>query len=380
MGGIYVHIPFCRKACVYCDFHFSTNLSRKAELVQSLEEEIHIRSEEILELDVLRTLYLGGGTPSVLDSTEIQGLFDAIQTFIPFHPAIEITLEANPDDLDEAYLKELYHIGVNRLSIGIQSFSEEILSWMNRSHTAIQSKTVIDQVRKAGFDNFSTDLIFGNPGSDRNLWKNDLETLLAFKPPHISVYALTVEAKTALAHQVAKDKLKLPEDEAYQAQFMDAHERLTEAGYEHYELSNYALPGFRSQHNSAYWEGVPYVGLGPSAHSYDGKQRSWNLANNAKYIQRLREKKSPVEEKETLSLRDQYHEYLMTHLRKETGIDIKKIEDNWVKDWETRFQEQVSTLKAQELMVQKDHFLSLSPQGWLLSDQIIRDLFIDQDL
>lgn len=365
---------------MYCDFHFSTNLSRKAELIEALTAEIDMRSEEILALGVLRTLYLGGGTPSVLDKSEIQLLFQTLQSVIPFHPEIEITLEANPDDLSASYLKELQAAGINRLSIGIQSFSDEILTWMNRSHTATQSLQVIQQVRDAGFENFSTDLIFGNPGSDKGIWKKDIETLLRFRPPHISVYALTVEEKTALAHQVAQEKIQLPEDNAYQTQFRQAHEILTAAGYEHYELSNYALPGYRSQHNSAYWEGIPYVGLGPSAHSYDGTHRSWNVANNAKYIQSIQTKKLPIEEKETLSLRDQYHEYLMTHLRKETGINVDKIEQQFVKNWRTKFQAQISSLKNRQLMTEEGSFLSLNPQGWLLSDQIIRDFFIDQEL
>jgi len=380
MGGIYVHIPFCRKACVYCDFHFSTNLSRKAELVQALQEELSIRAEEIQALGTLHTLYLGGGTPSVLQVDELAGLLNSVQNQIPFHPNIEITLEANPDDLSEAYLRDIFSLGINRLSIGIQSFSEEILSWMNRSHTAAQSEIVIKHVREAGFTNFSTDLIFGNPGSSKILWEKDLETLLAFRPPHISIYALTVEDKTALAHQVSKDKVQLPEDDSYQAQFLHAHKRLTAIGYEHYELSNYALPGFKSKHNSAYWEGIPYVGLGPAAHSYDGEKRSWNLANNARYIKQIKEGKTGVEEIETLSLRDQYHEYLMTHLRKASGIDLTKVETLWVKDWQIRFKKEILRLKEKGLLQEKAQYLSLNPEGWLLSAQIIREFFIDQEL
>lgn len=380
MGGIYIHIPFCRKACVYCDFHFSTNLSRKAELIKGLEEEISIRAEEIRALGTLDTLYLGGGTPSVLNRDELAGLLNVVQNQIPFHPDIEITFEANPDDLSKSYLQDIASLGINRLSIGIQSFSEEILTWMNRSHTAAQSAIVIKNVREAGFDNFSTDLIFGNPGSSKNLWEHDLETLLAFRPPHISIYALTVEDKTALAHQISTEKVQLPEDDSYQEQFLHAHQRLTEIGYEHYELSNYALPGFKSRHNSAYWEGVPYVGLGPAAHSYDGKKRSWNLANNARYVQQIQIGKSAVEEIETLSLRDQYHEYMMTHLRKASGIDVRKVENLWVKDWEMRFEKEILSLKKKGYMDQNGQYLSLNPSGWLLSDQIIREFFIDQEL
>lgn len=378
MGGIYLHIPFCRKACIYCDFHFSTNLSRKEVLLDALQQEIDLRKNELKALGQLNTLYFGGGTPSVLHKKEIRDLIDQIRDLLPFSPDIEISLEANPDDLKTGYLKELSSIGVNRLSIGIQSFSEEVLRWMNRSHNSHQSRQAIEDARAAGFTNFSCDLIFGNPGIDQELWEKDLQQLIELKAPHISVYALTVEERTALAYQVEKGKAFIPAEEIYQEQFLLAHQRLTAAGYEHYELSNYALPGYRSKHNSAYWKGIPYVGLGPSAHSYDGKHRSWNIANNARYIQKLAAGESPVEESELLSPKDQYHEYLMTHLRKMEGIDIDWIEKNWVGDWRERFSESLTQLKAKNEIHLEGSRLHIKPASWLLSDQIIRDFFIDE--
>lgn len=378
MGGIYLHIPFCRKACIYCDFHFSTNLSRKEALLDALRKEVELRKNEIKSLGQLNTLYFGGGTPSVLDKKEILDLIEQIRNLLPFSPEIEITLEANPDDLKSSYLKDLASIGVNRLSIGIQSFSEEVLQWMNRSHNSQQSSQAILDARAAGFQNFSCDLIFGNPGIDQKLWEKDLQKLIDLKAPHISVYALTVEERTALAYQVEKGKAFIPPEEIYQNQFLIAHQRLTAAGYEHYELSNYALPGFRSKHNSAYWKGIPYVGLGPSAHSYDGKHRSWNLANNARYIQQLEAGEYPVEESELLSPKDQYHEYIMTHLRKMEGIDIAWIEKNWVADWSQRFSAELSALQSRDEIQMEGSKLRVKPEAWLLSDQIIRDFFIDE--
>ena len=378
MGGIYLHIPFCRKACIYCDFHFSTNFSRKEALLDALRKEVELRKNEITALGQLNTLYFGGGTPSILDKKEILDLIEQIQNLLSFSPEIEITLEANPDDLKREYLKDLASIGVNRLSIGIQSFSEEVLQWMNRSHNSQQSSQAIVDARAAGFQNFSCDLIFGNPGIDQALWEKDLQKLINLKAPHISVYALTVEERTALAYQVEKGKAFIPPEEIYQNQFLIAHQRLTAAGYEHYELSNYALPGFRSKHNSAYWKGIPYVGLGPSAHSYDGKHRSWNLANNARYIQKLEAGKHPVEESELLSPKDQYHEYIMTHLRKMEGIDIAWIEKNWVADWSQRFSAELNSLQSRDEIQMEGSKLRVKPEAWLLSDQIIRDFFIDE--
>ncbi|MEL6251637.1 MAG: radical SAM family heme chaperone HemW [Bacteroidota bacterium] len=380
MGGIYLHIPFCRKACIYCDFHFSTNFSRKKALLDALRKEIDIRKNEIQALGTLNTLYFGGGTPSVLHKEEVLDIINHIRDLLPFSPEIEINLEANPDDLKLPYLESLSSVGINRLSIGIQSFSEDVLKWMNRSHNSQQSTQAIEEARIAGFENFSCDLIFGNPGIDQKLWEKDLQQLIDLKSPHISVYALTVEERTALSHQVENGKAVIPPEEIYQDQFLIAHQRLTVAGYEHYELSNYAIPGFRSKHNSAYWKGIPYVGLGPSAHSYDGKHRSWNIANNMRYIQQLDAGESPVEESELLSPKDQYHEYIMTHLRKMEGIDMSWIEKNWVPDWRKRFEGELNALKARDEILVEGQKLWIKPEAWLLSNQIIRDFFIDDIL
>ncbi|MEM6803819.1 MAG: radical SAM family heme chaperone HemW [Bacteroidota bacterium] len=376
MGGIYLHIPFCRKACTYCDFHFSTNLSKQKELVVALQEEIRLRKAEIQSLGNLRTLYFGGGTPSILNKEEISSLIQEIRNLLPFSEDIEITLEANPDDLKEAYLHELREIGVNRLSIGTQSFSDEVLKWMNRSHDAAQSIDAIKAARLAGFDNFSCDLIFGNPFTDEKIWEADVQHLLALKPPHISAYSLTVEEKTLLFHQLNKEQIDLPTEEVYQKQYLKAHDLFTQAGYEHYELSNYALPGYRSKHNSAYWDGLAYVGIGPSAHSYDGNRRSWNVANNSKYLKLLAGGKPATEEEEILTEKDRYHEYLMTQLRKEDGIDIRYIQKHWINNWKNRFRPQIQEMQEADWIEIKHDRLAIRPQSWLLSNQIIREFFL----
>lgn len=375
-GGIYVHIPYCRKACVYCDFHFMTNLRNKEQMVQAIAKEATQRKDFFEGSPLLGTLYFGGGTPSVLTAAEIGQLIKVIQEHYSFAEGAEITLEANPDDLSLPYLQAIRMAGVNRLSIGVQSFREADLQWMNRSHSADQAVQSILFARKAGFDNLSIDLIFGLPGSDRRIWQEQLAQVVALQVPHLSLYALTVEEKTALAHQVQKGMTRIPDDPIFTEQFLLAHERLEGAGYEHYELSNYALPGRRSRHNSAYWQGKAYLGLGPSAHSYNGKERIWNIASNQRYIQAFAEGVLPIDERETLSLKDRYHEYIMTQLRKREGIDMDQIEAQFIANWRTQFGPYLAELMAEGLAQRQGSRFWLTPLGWMLSDEIIRELFV----
>lgn len=324
----------------------------------------------------LDTLYFGGGTPSVLAVEELQYLLREIQRWFPLRPGAEVTLEANPDDLRPAYLAALRAAGITRLSVGIQSFRPGDLAALNRSHTAEQARDCVAAAREAGFEAFSLDLIFGLPGLDAEAWGQNLDQLLALDPPHVSVYALTVEARTALAHQVATGQVEVPADEAYEVQYLEAHRRLSAAGYRHYELSNYARPGHEARHNSSYWAGVPYLGLGPSAHSYDGQQRSWNVAHNAGYLRALGADQLAIAGTEVLAARDRYHEYVMTHLRQAGGLDPVQLRQ-WVPDWETRFGAVRDRYLAQGDLVAREGRLMASPAGWLRADAMIRDFFLD---
>ncbi|WNJ20978.1 radical SAM family heme chaperone HemW [Pontibacter sp. G13] len=377
MAGIYLHIPFCRKACVYCDFHFITSLKAKSQMVEAIKRELYLRQDYLPIHSPLETVYFGGGTPSVLTPEEIEQLLETIRQTYGIAPEAEITLEANPDDLSAEFVQSLADLGINRLSVGTQSFRDEDLAWMNRSHRGDQAISSIQHAQAAGIHNLTIDLILGLPNMDLDIWKAQVEQAIALDIPHLSIYALTVEHRTALHHQVQHDKIQLPEDSLAEQQYLWAHERLTEAGYDHYELSNYAKPGMYSRHNSAYWRGVPYLGVGPSAHSYDGNGRSWNVANNARYLKLLEAGDSPVEESEVLTDRDAYHEYIMTQFRKRSGVDLSQIAMWGLKDWENRFNQEISRFVASNWMVRTSTGYALTPKGWWMSDLIIREFFLD---
>ena len=307
MAGIYIHIPFCKQACNYCNFHFSTSLKLKEDI---------------------ETLYFGGGTPSILDINDLQLLFTALRKKFIFSADTEITLEANPDDITPAKLKLWKQAGINRLSVGIQSFIEEELVWMNRAHTAAESLQCIDEIKQAGFTNFSVDLIYGSPLLSDEDWKRNVAIVIEKNIPHISCYALTVEPKTALDKMITQHK-KAPVDAEKQAkQFLLLMEWMQTAGYEHYEISNFAKSGMRSKHNSSYWQGKKYYGFGPSAHAFDGKKRQWNIANNALYIQSLKNNTIPFEA-EILTSTQQLNEYIMTSLRTMEGLSLAIVEEKF---------------------------------------------------
>ncbi|MEL6674734.1 MAG: radical SAM family heme chaperone HemW [Bacteroidota bacterium] len=376
MAGIYLHIPFCRKACIYCDFHFLTNLKGKAQLVAALNEELRLRQDFFLHPEPIETIYFGGGTPSVLTEAELGSILEGIFAQYPVVPEAEITLEANPEDLTPTYLRMLKAQGINRLSIGLQSFSAEQLQWMNRPHSPEQAYAAVREAQQIGLTNISLDLIFGLPHTSLESWTKALQTLISLEAPHLSLYALTLEEKTALFHQVKKGQTRLPEDEAINAQFLAAHEQLSAAGYDHYELSNYCRPGFPSRHNSAYWRGLPYLGVGPSAHSYDGKQRAWNLRNNARYVKALAQGQSPVEADEILSSEDRYHEYLMTQWRKKEGVHVPTLDQFLGFSWRDRYASHLASWQKRSVWEDSGDWIRLTPSGWLLSDQIIGDFFL----
>ena len=380
MASVYIHIPFCKKACSYCDFHFSVNLAGRDAMVEGILKEIHSQADFFPSGTTLDSLYFGGGTPSVLSSGHLHSIIEAVRTYWPLKSEAEVTLEANPDDLSEAYVSELAQIGMNRLSIGIQSFHSRDLLLMKRSHTLEQAMSATKVARQGGIRNITLDLMFGLPNQSTDDFRQNLETLIQLQPEHTSVYSLTIEERTAFAHDLKNGKITIPEDDEYAAQFALAHHLLTAAGYEHYELSNYAKPGFRAQHNSAYWAGNPYLGIGPSAHSFDGRARSWNIANNAGYLKAIKEGLPPMLASEALSLADRYHEYLMLGLRTDQGINSHFIEQQFVANWEKIFDEELRKwIGKGVLLKQKDQYI-LSPEGWFISDRVSSDFFLEEPL
>nr|MBS0037174.1 radical SAM family heme chaperone HemW [Saprospiraceae bacterium] len=322
MAGIYIHIPFCRKACTYCNFHFSTNLDRKAEFLSALWREIDLRDSFLTDKKI-DTVYFGGGTPSVLNPGELEAVFQKLDEHYDLSHAAEITLEANPDDLDETYIRQLTDSRINRLSIGIQSFNDRVLKWMNRSHESAQAHRAIEWSLKYGFEQLTIDLIYGVPGRPTAEFAAELERINEYGIPHFSAYALTVEPKTLLAHRIKKGLEKPPAAEETVDQFEFLMNWAPSSGYEQYEISNFARPGFRAQHNSSYWNGVPYLGLGPSAHSFDGKNRYWNISNNALYCRELIAGSTSLE-MEKLTPLNIFNEYIMTGLRLAEGIQREK--------------------------------------------------------
>ena len=320
MAGLYIHIPFCRKACNYCNFHFSTSLKQINEMVSSIAKEMEIRAKEIDE--EINTIYFGGGTPSLLHISLLETLMNSAREHYNINDQAEITLEANPDDIDLEKAEAWKALGINRFSIGIQSFADENLKWMNRAHNAKQSITAIDIIKQTGFTNYSIDLIYGTPGQSMEGWVKDLRTAFELGVPHLSCYALTVEEKTALNSLIQRGELLGVNQDEQADRFETLMQLAADAGYHHYEISNFALPGYESKHNSAYWEGVVYLGFGPSAHSFDGNKRKWNISNNNAYIKSLTNHVLPHKE-ETLSKKDVLNEYIMTALRQSKGIEKK---------------------------------------------------------
>tara|TARA_R110000868_G_scaffold200332_2_gene447673 strand:- start:109 stop:1236 length:1128 start_codon:yes stop_codon:yes gene_type:complete len=373
MSGIYIHIPFCKQACHYCDFHFSTSLKKKDDLVQALVKELELRKDE-LKNQTVETIYFGGGTPSLLTNEELRLLIDTVYTHFKVIENPEITLEANPDDLTPKRLNELKNTRINRLSIGIQSFFERDLKLMNRAHNVKEAKNCLKEAT-THFDNISVDLIYGIPNLSNDHWIKNIETALSYNIPHISSYALTVEPKTALATFIKKGIIKNVDDDLAQEQFHILIDKLETAGFEHYELSNFGKPNFFSKNNSAYWQGKPYLGIGPSAHSFNGNQRGWNVRNNSKYIKSIQNNELPIE-METLSTTDKYNEYIMTGLRTMWGVSLEKIETDFGKNYQKYLLQQAEKYINQHLLYIDADKLLTTKKGKFLSDGIASDLFM----
>ena len=373
MSGIYIHIPFCKQACHYCDFHFSTSMGKKEAMVSALKNELVLRKSEFRD-EIVATIYFGGGTPSVLSSQEINDIIAEVYLnySVAEHP--EITLEANPDDLSDLKIEELANSKINRLSIGIQSFFEEDLKLMNRAHSAEEAESSIAKAIQF-FDNISIDLIYGMPDMSNERWEQNIDKALSFGVPHISSYALTVEPKTALASFIKKGLIKPVDDQVAQDHFNILVQKMEENGFVNYEISNFGKPDYFSKNNTAYWLGKKYIGIGPSAHSYDGNNRAWNINNNAKYLKAIEKNELPLE-KEMLSQTDKYNEYVMTGLRTIWGVSLIRIEEEFGTRYLNYLLQNAQKYVKEELLLIEKETLYTSKKGKFLADGIASNLFM----
>ncbi|NVO19801.1 MAG: radical SAM family heme chaperone HemW [Bacteroidetes bacterium] len=373
MSGIYLHIPYCKQKCHYCNFYSLASEKHREDIVPSIVREMELQ-KEYLQGEVVNTVYFGGGTPALLTASEISILLDSIYKHFMVANDAEITLEANPDDLSLVKLKAFRSAGINRLSIGVQSFEEEDLEFLNRTHSARQAISAIKQSKTAGFVNLSIDLIYGIPNQDIESWESNLMTAIELGVPHLSAYALTVEEKTPMAVMIRKGNMPNVDD-ALQAQHFRILTDLLEAhGYLHYEISNFCKPGKFSKHNTSYWKGVSYLGLGPSAHSYNGNSRQWNVSNLGQYVQSIRKDIIPFE-KEILSQSQQFNEYVMTSLRTQWGCDLQYIEKHFGKSWAEQAKKDIEKYIKENLLILSEDVLYLSKSGKFRADGIAAEMF-----
>ena len=378
MAGIYIHIPFCKQACHYCDFHFSTSLKRKDEMIQALIKEIELRREELND-SAIETIYFGGGTPSLLTIEELNLLIETVYKNFKVVANPEITLEANPDDLSEEQINKLTNTRINRLSIGIQSFFDEDLQMMNRAHTSVESKKSL-LVATRNFDNITIDLIYGIPNMTNERWNENLQIAFDFGINHISSYALTVEPKTALAAFIRQGKYPNVSEETALGHFKILVKETSKQGFVQYEISNFGKQDYFSKHNTSYWQGKPYLGIGPSAHSFDGKQRSWNVSNNIKYIQAIQQNELPSEN-EILSDKDSFNEYIMTGLRTIWGVSLDLVEENFGLEFKNQLLKNSEKFVDENLLIISNEsenlqILRTTSKGKFLADGIASDLFL----
>ena len=371
MPGIYLHIPFCKQACNYCDFHFSTSLGTKGTVIAAMEQEIALRHTYLGGKEI-ESIYFGGGTPSLLSQRELAGLMGSLGRHFSWKKDIEITLEANPDDITPTALQDWKTLGINRLSIGLQSFNNEELRWMNRAHTAEESLSSVRMAQDMGFDNITIDLIYGSKFQDLASWENTLTRAIALGVPHISSYNLTIEPKTALGAKWKQGKEPLVDEGLSSAQFLLMLDLLGKAGFIQYEISNFGKDGFFARHNSNYWLGRHYLGLGPSAHSFNGISRQWNVKSNQQYLKALQEQ-GPFSEKEELSDKDRYNEYVLTRLRTIWGCDVNEMEGLFGPALTAHFKKAIQA--AREFTEEKNGVFTLNKRGKLIADGLASDLF-----
>ncbi|HAI56481.1 MAG TPA: coproporphyrinogen III oxidase [Saprospirales bacterium] len=376
MAGIYIHIPFCKQACHYCNFHFSTSLRHRDEMVTAICKEIDLQKDFLTNKN-LTTIYFGGGTPSLLETSEINQILERLSKNYSWENNIEITLEANPDDITTEKISKLRAGGVNRLSIGIQSFIDGELLASNRAHNSDESLKAVQICQDAGIDNLSIDIIYGMPGSTQDSWQYNIDKALELDVDHISSYALTVEPKTFLDHMVKKGGILLPKEMEVNKQYLQLIHSLTTAGYDHYEISNFAKPSKYAVHNTNYWMSVPYLGLGPSAHSYQPTFRQWNINNNAKYIKSISKGVIPSEREQT-KYADQFNEYIMTRLRTMWGVDLNELNNRFSSELNNVQKNIAKYIKSQHVLLEDNHY-RLTPKGKLLADGIASDLFLVEE-
>jgi oxygen-independent coproporphyrinogen III oxidase len=374
VAGIYLHIPFCKQACHYCDFHFSTNQRQRTSLIMAMVKEIELQ-KNYLQGEVIHTLYFGGGTPSLLSEHEFLLLFSALHKNFTIDANAEITVEGNPDDLDELKLRMLRQLGVNRLSIGIQSFHDAMLTYLNRAHTGVSARQCVLAARAVGFSNISIDLIYAIPNETLAVWEEDIAQALSLNPEHVSCYSLTIEPKTAFGKWEQQGRLKAVDDEVAAEHLEILMEQLEHAGYEHYEISNFAKPGFQSQHNSSYWKQAQYLGIGPSAHSYNGVSRQYTVSNNQQYLQSLEKGEVPFE-KEVLTRADQINEFILTSLRTSWGCNTSELHSLYAYDLLVERELYIQKMLSENQAVLLNKHLILTKKGKLLADKIASDLFV----
>ncbi len=376
MAGIYIHIPFCKQACHYCNFHFSTSLRHRDTMIEAISKEIDLQYEFLTERE-LTTIYFGGGTPSLLDADEIKSILDCLSHHYTWDDNIEITLEANPDDITKEKIQNLKAGGINRLSVGIQSFIDKELIISNRAHNALESLNAIKICQDAGINNLSLDLIYGMPNSTIETWQYNINKALELNVDHISSYALTVEPNTALEHMVKKGTIHLPAETDVSQQYLELIKSLTSSGYDHYEISNFAKPKKYAIHNTNYWRSIPYLGIGPSAHSYQPTFRQWNISNNAKYIESIQNGIVPCEIEET-KYADQFNEYIMTRLRTMWGINLDDLHHKFSSQMKAVQNDISPYMKSNHVALIDNHY-RLTPEGRLLADRIASDLFLVEE-
>ncbi|MFN3840627.1 MAG: radical SAM family heme chaperone HemW [Cyclobacteriaceae bacterium] len=373
MAGIYIHIPFCKQACHYCDFHFSTNRAIEPEMIAAIEKEFDLR-KDYLGNEPIQTIYLGGGTPSILSDISLNRIFQKIYAGFEIKPAVEITLEANPDDLTIEKLSFLKSLGVNRLSIGIQTFDDALLRYLNRAHTGTQAVASVEKARAAGYSNISIDLIYAIPGQSVANWITDIERALNLQPEHISAYCLTLEEKTAFGRWQKSGKLiPIPDEQAAEYLYV-LIDKLDSSGYEQYEISNFAKPGFRSRHNSSYWKQEKYLGIGPGAHSYNGTSRQANLSNNYRYVKTIMAGELPAQT-EYLTREEKINEFILTSLRTSWGLNALKLKEDFEFDLLHKYEALLNNLTANGFVELNNGVITLTRSGKLVADKIASDLF-----
>ncbi len=376
MAGIYFHIPFCRRICAYCDFYKNADLRLMEQTLAAMEREVVAR-RDFLHGEAVRTIYFGGGTPSLASAEWIGRAIELCRATFDCSLLEEITLEANPDDLSEEYLAALRAVGVNRLSIGIQSFDDEVLRVMNRRHDAAAAVRAVEAARAVGFDNITIDLIYGLPFGAKDALARSLEQTVALDVEHVSAYHLTIEPNTRFGRMAARGELAPVPDEESERQYNQVHTTLTEAGYDHYEISNFARKGRRSRHNSSYWQSQPYLGIGPAAHSFDGENRVWAVASVAEYLAGV--DGGECYESEHLTATDRYNETIMTSLRCREGVDLGALEKNFGRARAEYFTTEAERFIASGVLVCDGNRVAMCPERWLVSDSVIAELFIDDE-